>query len=308
MQEICNLFGMEPDTYFSHFFSTLRGTITQWDYFVNWKKVLGNVSGIEHELNLLNTLIGKSNLEEEANLLFAKYPECVKAIPALLAIRAKSLKVLVDVYNFTYKSFDFSREGVTPENSTEYVSFIVNSGLGELLSNRSIKNLVDYVVGVEVGLDSNGRKNRTGTLMESIVEPFVAQACVDTGSSYMKGATATKIRAEWHTDIVVDKSERIVDFAIYSNAKLYFIETNFYSGGGSKLKATATEYINMSSYWNKQGVTFIWITDGAGWHSTRKPVREYFDKADYLLNLSALQQGYLSRILLCPSISPSQMK
>ena len=90
---------------------------------------------------------------------------------------------------------------------------------------------------------------------------------------------------------------KIIDFAINNNGKLYFIEVNFYGGGGSKVKSTATEYIRMNEYWNNQGIEFIWITDGAGWKSTLKPLREYFDKADYLLNLEMLRRGVLKRIL-----------
>ena len=113
----------------------------------------------------------------------------------------------------------------------------------------------------------------------------------------MPQATAKKILSEWGIKIDVDKSSRIIDFAINKNGKLYFIETNFYGGGGSKLKSTATEYIGMNAYWNKQGIEFIWITDGAGWNSTLRPLREYFDKADFLVNLEMLKNGCLDKII-----------
>jgi type II restriction enzyme len=169
--------------------------------------------------------------------------------------------------------------------------------LGEILRDKKIKNLVDYAVGVEVGLDSNGRKNRGGTLMETLVEDFVADACNKLDLAYMAQATAKKIKEHWNIDVAVDKSSRIIDFAINKNAKLFFIETNFYGGGGSKLKSTTTEYIEMNRYWNNQGIEFIWVTDGAGWKSTLKPLREYFDKADYLLNLEILKEKILIKIL-----------
>ena len=169
--------------------------------------------------------------------------------------------------------------------------------MGDLLTNKSIKNLVDYVTGVEVGLDSNGRKNRGGSLMESIVETFIADACKSSNSLYMAQATANKILSEWEITIEVDKSLRIIDFAINKNGKLYFVETNFYGGGGSKLKSTATEYTKMNSYWNKQKIEFIWITDGSGWHSTHRPLREYYNSADFLLNIDMLQKGYMKKII-----------
>jgi type II restriction enzyme len=157
--------------------------------------------------------------------------------------------------------------------------------------------LVDYAPGVEVGLDSNGRKNRGGPLMENLMEEFVRDTTNELNIEYMPQATAKKIKDNWGINVKVDKSSRIIDFAINNNGKLYFIEVNFYGGGGSKLKSTATEYIRMNEYWNNQGIEFIWITDGAGWKSTLKPLREYFDKADYLLNLEMLRDGVLKRIL-----------
>lgn len=297
MQKICKISGKEPDEFFSFFRKTLKGKITRWDYFVNWKKVITNVDVIEMELNLLNSLIGKKNIAEAAESLFLEYPSCVKAIPSLLAIRDRSVQVLVDVSNFVYENFDFSCKKPSGEDARMFSSFILNSGIGELLADRRIKNLVDYVIGVEVGLDTNARKNRGGSLMESIVETFVAKDCLKNNAVYLPQATACKIRSEWQIEIEVDKSQRQIDFAINKDGKLYFIETNFYGGGGSKLKATATEYTSMNTYWNTQGIEFIWVTDGAGWYSTLRPLREYFDKTDYLVNLEMLKLGYLSTII-----------
>ena len=297
MKKICAISRKSEDETFNYILRTLKDKITRWDYFVNWKKVLSNIEPIERELNLLNSLIGKSNILDEAKTLILEYPKVIKAIPNLLAIREKSVKVLVDANKFIYEKFDFSNLRPTEEQAENFAKFIKNSGLGELLANKSIKNLVDYVTGVEVGLDSNARKNRGGSLMESIVETFIADACKSTNSLYMSQATANKILSEWGINIEIDKSSRNIDFAINKNDKLYFVETNFYGGGGSKLKSTATEYIQMNSFWNKQEIEFIWITDGNGWHSTHRPLREYFNSADFLLNLDMLQKGYMKEII-----------
>ncbi len=288
----------DDDELFEYIVTTFKEKITQWSYFVNWHKVLQNIEPIEKELNLLNYLIGKKDLHKETVDLLLKYPETIKAIPLLLAIRDKSLEVLIDTRNFIYREFDFSKKEYSKIEIKTFADFILKSGLGELLKDKKIKNLVDYATGVEVGLDSNGRKNRGGTLMENLVEEFVRDTCSELKIEYMPQATAKKIKEKWDIEIEVDKSSRIIDFAINKNEKLYFIEVNFYGGGGSKLKSTATEYIRMNEYWNNQGIVFIWVTDGAGWKSTLKPLREYFDKADYLLNLEMLRNGILKRILI----------
>jgi len=297
MKKLCQLLNKTEDELFNEISSSFKNKITQWSYFVSWQKVLQNIAPIEKELNLLNYLIGKKDLHKETVDLLLKYPDTIKAIPLLLAIRDKSLEVLIDTRNFIYREFDFSKKKYLKDEIKTFADFILKSGLGELLKDKKIKNLVDYATGVEVGLDSNGRKNRGGTLMENLVEEFIRDTCNELQIEYMPQATAKKIKEKWNIEIEVDKSSRIIDFAINKNRKIYFIEVNFYGGGGSKLKSTATEYIRMNEYWNNQGISFIWITDGAGWQSTLKPLREYFDKADYLLNLEMLRNGILKRIL-----------
>ncbi len=298
MNKLCKILNLNnEEELFLKITQSFKEKITRWDYFVNWHKVFGCVDIFEKELNILNYLIGKENLEKEAFDLLKEYPEVIKAIPTLLAVREASIDILIDSKNFKYKNIRFVKREFTDEEIISIVELIIKTGLGELISNRKIKNFVDYATGVEVGLDSNGRKNRGGTLMESLVEEFVAETCQNLGLQYLAQASAKKIKTHWGIDVEVDKSSRQLDFAINKNGKLYFIECNFYGGGGSKLKSTATEYIEMNRYWNKQGIEFIWITDGAGWRSTLKPLREYFDKADYLLNLEMLKENVLSLII-----------
>lgn len=299
MNKLCQLLKLEnEDDLFKQITSTFKDRgITLWNYFVNWEKVHKNIKPIEKELNLLNVLIGKENIEQEVYELIKEYPQVIKAFPFMIAFRNASVSILIDETNFDYKNYDFKNRILTDDDCKDLAIFFMQSGLGDLMKDKKVKNLVDYVTGVEVGLDSNGRKNRGGTLMENIVEKFVKQACDELGYDYMSQANAKKIKEHWNIDITVDKSSRNLDFAVNKNGELYFIECNFYGGGGSKLKSTATEYVKMNEYWNAQNITFIWVTDGAGWKSTLKPLREYFDKADFLLNLEMLKNGMLKKII-----------
>lgn len=172
-----------------------------------------------------------------------------------------------------------------------------NSGIFDLFKNKSIKNLVDYVFGVEVGLDSNGRKNRTGTAMENIIELFIKNICNKYGYKYMVQATPTRIKSDWGYDVTVDKSERRFDFAVNAGNTLFLIETNFYGGGGSKLKATAGEYKTLYDVASRDGHEFIWITDGTGWHTASRPLNETFNHNKYILNLKMIELGVLEEIV-----------
>ena len=140
----------------------------------------------------------------------------------------------------------------------------------------------------------SARKNRSGDLMESLVENFVMETAGELRADYMTQATKDKIKTEWDFDLQMDKSDRRVDFAIFRDDRLFLLETNFYGGGGSKLKSTATEYCEMFERYSRQSrVEFLWITDGFGWKGTQPPLREYCRKANYLLNLSAVREKKL---------------
>ena len=172
------------------------------------------------------------------------------------------------------------------------------TGLQNLFQKDGVKNLVDYVYGVEVGLDSNGRKNRGGTLMEKIVEKFIVEFCEEKGFEYLSQATPKKIEEKWGKIVKVNKSARSFDFAVYNKEKddLKLFETNFYNGGGSKLKAVCGEFKSLQNELRKQNIDFVWITDGQGWHTAKRPLEETFNHNDFVFNLSMLENNILDEI------------
>ena len=170
------------------------------------------------------------------------------------------------------------------------------TGLKDLLKNKEIKNLVDYMTGVEAGLDSNARKNRGGHAMENILEAFILDLCKRKNLKYLKEANATKIKKEFSISMPVNKSSRRYDFVIKTKNGVYFFETNFYGGGGSKLDKTASDYRNLFDTL-ANGQSFIWITDGTGWKKAINPLRETFNHNDYVFSLSLLEKGILEEVI-----------
>ncbi len=291
----------DDDQVFDYLISNLKPSNTLWSYFMNWEKVFDNAKKIELSLNVLNYLIGKADFDSEFRYLLKKSPEVAEVIPALVVrdgMNTKKFKILVDYRKkkLVYEDFDFAKKNADDADIEKYLTFVKETGLKRLMTSRRIKNLVDYMIGVEAGLDSNGRKNRGGRAMEDIVEVFVSDVCRKRGYRYLREANAGRIKTELGYDVPVDKSSRRYDFAIDNGVELFLVETNFYGGGGSKLKSTAGEYRNLFDVLAGSH-KFVWITDGYGWKGTAKPLRETFDHNDYLLTLGMLERGILEFLL-----------
>ena len=289
------------DQVFDYIISTLKPSNRLWSYFVNWDKVFRNTKKIEVALNILNYLIGKVDFDREFRFLIRKHPEITVVIPALSVRNGRNsnkFTILVDYKKkkLVYEDFDFCKKTITNEDIEKYLSFVTGTGLKELLVDRRIKNLVDYMIGVEAGLDSNGRKNRGGHTMENIVEIFVKDECDKKKYKYIKEADASKIQTKFGYKLPVAKSSRRYDFVIDTKKELILIETNFYGGSGSKLKSAAGEYRNLFDVLEEK-YKFIWITDGLGWKTTSRPLRETFDHNDYVFNLDMLEHGALQYLI-----------
>lgn len=289
------------DQVFSFLVENLKPSNTIWSYFVNWEKVFAKTREIEIELNCLNYLIGKDNFDDEFRFLLKRKLGVAKVIPALVVrdgSNTTKFNILVDYQNkkFIYENYDFSKENISDQDVEKYLQFIKETGLKTLITDRKIKNLVDYMIGVEAGLDSNGRKNRSGKVMEKIVDTFIKDVCEKNGFNYLKEANANNVKKRFGYEVPVDKSSRRYDFVIDNGEELFIVETNFYGGGGSKLKSTAGEYRNLFDVLNGKH-KFLWITDGKGWETTKQPLQETFEHNDYLFNLAMLEKGILEFLL-----------
>lgn len=280
---------------FDDIMAHLKTTIAGYDYFVDFKKVYSNVSELIIPLNILNSLIGINvNFDEEFIKLIHKYPETLHAVPILLAVRAPSYKM--NVIDNTLVSFDFKKIVNTDE---EYIKFFTETGLKELFVGGHIKNLIDYVTGVEVGLDSNARKNRSGTNMENIV------------GNYLKLIPDTELISQAEKDTIIkefgydelnkinlkegkNQAEKRFDFALKYKDIVYLIETNFYGGGGSKLNEVARSYEKLADDINKlEHYKFLWITDGIGWRSARRNLQESYSHQQLMMTLWDLENSNL---------------
>ena len=280
---------------FNEWLSKFKTSISNYTYYVDFEKIYKNVDKVKVELNILNSLIGSKNIEEEFQNILIKYPETLECIPLLLAVRSREIfiKDEINEYLFKFDKMVYSMK--------DYIRFMRESGLFDLLQNHIINNLYDYVLGIEVGLDSNGRKNRGGHLMENLVESYIIKAGYKKDVNYFKEMYLKDIEKKWNLDLSAmsgnNVSTKRFDFVLKNDNQVYVIETNFYSSGGSKLNETARSYKMLAQESKKvEGVTFIWFTDGTGWNSARKNLEETFNELETMYNIDDLEHGILETL------------
>ena len=280
---------------FNEWLSKFKTSISDYTYYVDFEKIYKNVDKVKVELNILNSLIGSKNIEEEFQNILVKYPETLECIPLLLAVRSREIFVKDEINEYLFK-FD-----KMVYSMKDYTKFMKESGLFDLLQNHIINNLYDYVLGIEVGLDSNGRKNRGGHLMENLVESYIIKAGYKKDVNYFKEMYLKDIEKKWNLDLSEmsgnNTSTKRFDFVIKTENQVYVIETNFYSSGGSKLNETARSYKMLAQESKKvDGVTFIWFTDGTGWNSAKKNLEETFNELETMYNIDDLEKGILEKL------------
>lgn len=297
---------------FEDWLGDFKSVIAGYSYYVDFNKVMENAEKWRPELYLMNSLLGSKNIESDFSELCANYPKILNAVPTLLAVRKQEIPVL-DAGVLTNFNFGRTKARNTPE---EYCEFMRATGLFKLMETHYISNLFDYVTGVEVGLDSNGRKNRGGHLMEDLVERYLVSAKLkrrySEGKGFLKGNPeesgvyykeiySSQMQSFWDIDLskITNNGtvEKRFDFVVKSKDNLFGIETNFYASGGSKLNETARSYKEMAEEAAQTpGFTFVWVTDGQGWQSARNNLRETFDVLDTVYNINELESGVFQKL------------
>lgn len=280
---------------FNFWLSGFRDSIADYGYYIDFEKVYRNADKIKVELNILNSLIGSKNIESDFEDLVNKYPEVLKCIPLLLAVRENEIYAIDSNGEFTY---NFKKPNFSVE---QYKIFMRKTGLFDLIESHIVNNLVDYATGVETGLDSNGRKNRGGHLMENLVESFIQKSGFIKNDTYFKEMYIHQITDKWNIDLSAvsnhGKTEKRFDFVVKTSNMIYGVETNFYGSGGSKLNETARSYKTLALETDTiDGFTFVWFTDGKGWNNARHNLEETFDVMEHIYNINDMENGAISEV------------
>lgn len=282
---------------FSEWLLTFTDSIADYKYYIDFETVYKNAEKLKVELNMLNSLIGSKKIESDFDNLVTKYPEVLKCIPILLAVRQCEIIVLDkdgNKFEYNFKEMNYTLE--------KYKTFMRETGLFDLIQNHLVNNLYDYVLGVESGLNSNARKNRGGHLMEDLVENLMQKSGFKKNETYFKEMYLQQIEEKWKLDMSFisnqNQSTKRFDFVIKTDNCIYGIETNFYASGGSKLNETARSYKMLAEESkNIEGFKFIWFTDGYGWYSAKNNLKETFDVMEDIYNINDIKNGIIEKII-----------
>lgn len=280
---------------FKEWFNTFTDSIATYEYYTDFNKVYRNIDKLKVELNIMNSLTGSKDIENDFDKLYKRYPEIRKCLPLLIAVREKEIKVLDNGEKLKYN--------FTNINDIELLKkFMRKTGLFDLISNHLVNNLVDYATGVEVGLGSNGRKNRGGHLMEDVLQGFIEKEGFKLNQTYFKEMYLKDIESKWNIDLSslsnLGKVAKRFDYVVKTQNCIYAFETNFYSSSGSKLNETARSYKMIAEESkNIKGFAFIWVTDGLGWVDARNNLEETFDSMENIYNIKDLSNGKLKELL-----------
>ena len=261
---------------FELFMSQLKETNATLDFYCDFPKIARNVADISISLNMLNYLLGKQNLRGAVEALWTRDPKVFDVMDILIATRKKDNKMFFDELGQfrTIHSLFESVDGV--------MEFLEGTGLANVFRKPEIKDLVDYVFGVETGLDTNARKNRSGEITEKLVAKIFTNANIE----YSQQVSSNTFPAVAN---VLGADQKVFDFVIHTVCKTYLIEVNFYSGGGSKLNEVARSYTDVAPKVNSiEGFEFVWITDGIGWHSAKNKLQEAFTAIPSIYNLTTI--------------------
>ena len=281
---------------FAEWMLTFTDSIADYKYYIDFETIYKNANKYKIELNIMNFLVGSKDIEKEFIELVKKYPEVLKCIPILLAVRQSEIKVLDNDGNrFEY---DFEKMNYKPE---QYSVFMKETGLFDLIGNHIINNVYDYVLGVESGLNSNARKNRGGHLMEDLVEGFIQKAGFVKDKTYFKEMYLQDIEKKWKLDMSFvsnqNQATKRFDFVVKTDSCIYGIESNFYASSGSKLNETARSYKMIAEESkNIVGFKFVWLTDGFGWYTAKNNLQETFDTMDDIYNIYDMKNGVMKKI------------
>lgn len=262
---------------FDVFMSQLKETNATLGFYCDFEKINTNVDAISLKLNQLNYLIGQNDIDAAIRRLWNENKGTFSVLEILIAIRTSDKKKAI-----------MSDGNVRPinslfENVEGVIEYVHSTGLDKVFRNKQIKNLVDYVFGVETGLDTNARKNRSGHLMEKQVASMFEKANI----TYRQEVYST----EFPDLSVLGEDKKRFDFVIETNRCKYLIEVNFYSSGGSKLNEVARAYSELSPKINAvNGLEFVWITDGIGWNSAKNKLEEAFYAIPKIYNLTTINR------------------
>lgn len=284
-----------------YFLETLLPTNRTHRFLVDWKKIQANVTRYRLELHLLNALIGSVDFENDLRTILRVYPRVLPILPLLVALRESRFSLIDESSEADLKTveYDFTLRQISHDEVEKLVQFCVQTGLKEFFQKELRQNLQDYLLGVEVGLDTHARKNRSGLAVEMLLKPLIRAINEELSHPFfVLEQKPFAVLTEYGITVTPSLKDRKADWILVrpDDRCVVNIEVNFYTGG-SKPQEIVDSYITRFRDLGSHGFTFIWITDGEGWKGQKNQIRKGFREIDFLFNVSMVRKGLLREVL-----------
>lgn len=259
---------------FNNFLDTFIDTNIKLDDFVDWEKVNSKIKSYRQDLSIFNFLQSENEeiLKEKINKYWFQNLSSFQKFYILLAGR-ESNAFLQNKESRFFKDLIF-------RNPNEVIEFLKESNLIRLFIGKNKIDFTNYLLGIEVGLDSNARKNRFGTIMENNIAQILKENNIEFVQNYS-------------VDFVKDRkgNKKIFDFKFSKNNKDYYLECNFFNSSGSKINEVTKSYRSINEIFKKEkDINFIWVTDGAGWKKTKSSLKTAFFDIENLFSIKLFKE------------------
>lgn len=305
--------GLQPQVLAKTFMDNVLHTNRGFNYYVDWSNVAGFQDYLV-EIHAMDILIccDDDSFEEKFRTLVTKLPSVILLFPFLFGLAKSDREKLykdrdkliiiqeeLDKEDHLVYSFSKSLGNIDEKDIKKYYDFFVQMGLKHLYQNIIEKSTLDYIAGVLVGMDSNGRKNRGGKAFELACQPLFEKICKKYNLELLL-QKQFKVLRDYGMDISEDIANRKADFILVDRMqkKAINFEVNFYNGTGSKPEEIIDSYINRQNDLAADGICFGLVTDGNCWSKATNQLTKGFRHLDYLLNFYLLKHGMLEEIII----------
>lgn len=272
------------DEKYNVFIKTLSTTNIKLEEYTSWKKINKEMDKNRWYCNQLNFFLSIN--EKDFKLKFSKYfnesEESFKMLPLLLSNKKEHFNYLI---NNQIRTFNI-------KNKSDVYIFIRESGLLEnIFINESCKDIYSYCFGVEVGIDNNSLKNKSGKWASDILLKILE----DNNIEEIKKEVYIKDILNLPNNKLGEFQNKKFDFVFKYKNVTYLVELNYFNSGGSKINSESDRFIELNNKIIESkipNIKLLYVTDGLGWLKHKEKLKMVLKNIGHCYNFQLLKSDF----------------